>query len=772
MALACSAKQLTIQERTVRFDTDAKPIGVDNRCSDCISPYIEDFIGPLEDTNKTIKGFAGARTDNPKSGTLRWQWADDLGKKHTFEIPNSYYVPSCELRLLSPQHWAQTRNAADRETTRCITSSKNVYLRWTLGEENYELTLPLNKRGSNVGTLYSHPGYNKYDLFCQSAAITIADDKDPIVLPAHLISDDEEEIQQNNIEPQRGPSPITIPKNPLFSWPKKRERTQNAISEHTPDETPRELHLSPEQTGMTTHKLPAVIKDDDTSILVDEEDRQASTPEAELLIAHYRFQHISFSKLQEMARQGILPRKLAHCKIPSCSACLYGKATKRAWRSKLGKQTTERKILKPGEVISVDQMVSPVPGLIAQMVGFLTRQRYKYATVFVDQASHMGFIYLQKTCTAEETIEAKGAFERYAENRGVKVQAYHADNGIFKAKKWVEECRQRKQDITFAGVNAHHQNGIAERRICELQETTRAMLIHATKRWPGVVTIHLWPYAIRMANQAYNATPLNAHINKQSPNKIFDNSAVDINPKHWKPFGCPTYVLKAELQGTTGIHPKWDARSRAGIYLGQSPIHNRNVALVLNIHTGYVSPQFHVKFDESFRTVLQDKWNATWLTSTGFINPSARVSHEEDSNVTSKRRISTEQQQSPKGKIPDRPGKRQMVAAVAKEPTRHKMPLASNQYRPANPASHLPSTTAADEQPVAPEQAPHTGVLPKTTTRSGRLVKPVPRLLDLMMSELGAIKQTQGMNEGELFNFSALTDEADKDNHPSWPTKP
>ena len=593
MALACPEKQLTIQERTIRFDTDAKPIGVDNRCSACISPYIEDFIGPLEDTNKTIKGFAGAQTDNPKRGTLRWQWADDLGKKHTFEIPNSYYVPSCERRLLSPQHWAQTRNAADRETTRCITSLMNVYLRWTLGEENYELTLPLNKRGSNVGTLYSHPGYNKYDLFCQAAAITIADDKDAIALPAHLISDDKD-IQQDNIEPQRGPSPITIPKNPLLTRPKKRERTQSAILEHTPDETPRELHLSPEQTGMTMHKLPAVIEDDDTSILLDEEDRQASTPEAELLIAHYRFQHISFSKLQEMARQGILPRKLAHCKIPSCSACLYGKATKIAWRSKLGKHTTERKTLKPGEVISVDQMVSPVPGLIAQMVGFLTRQRYKYATVFVDQASRMGFVYLHKTCSAEETIEAKRAFEQYAENRGVKGQAYHADNGIFKAKKWVEECRQRKQDLAFAGVNAHHQNGIAERRIRELQETTRAMLIHATKRWPGVVTIHLWPYAIRMANQAYNATPLNAHINKQSPNKIFDNSAADINPKHWKPFGCPTYVLKSELQGSTGIHPKWDARSCEGIYLGQSPIHNRNVALVLNIHTGYVSPQFHV----------------------------------------------------------------------------------------------------------------------------------------------------------------------------------
>ena len=87
-------------------------------------------------------------------------------------------------------------------------------------------------------------------------------------------------------------------------------------------------------------------------------------------MAHHRFQHILFSKLQEMARQGILPRRLAQCKITSCSACLYGKATKRAWRSKQEKQRQSNNTLKPGEVISVHQMVSPVPGLIAQMVGF------------------------------------------------------------------------------------------------------------------------------------------------------------------------------------------------------------------------------------------------------------------------------------------------------------------------------------------------------------------------------------------------------------------
>ena len=254
----------------------------------------------------------------------------------------------------------------------------------------------------------------------------------------------------------------------------------------------------------------------------------------------------------------------------------------------------------------------------------------------------MGFVYLQKTCSAEKTIEAKRAFEKYAANRGVTIQAYHVDNGIFKAKKWMEECHQQKQNLIFAGVNAHHQNGIAKQRICKLQETTRAMLIHASKQWPGVVTIHLWPYAMRMANQAYNATPLLSHTEKQSPNKIFDNSAVDLNQKHWKPFGCPAYVLKAELQGTTGIHPKWDARSRASIYLGQSPIHNRNVALVLNRHTGYISPQFHVKFDKSFRTIQQDKWNVTWLSSTGFMARPNKVSPNEAIIPSGKRRKTLE----------------------------------------------------------------------------------------------------------------------------------
>ena len=84
-------------------------------------------------------------------------------------------------------------------------------------------------------------------------------------------------------------------------------------------------------------------------------------------------------------------------------------------------------------MVSVDQLVSPSPGLVAQLTGILTTKRYKYATVYADHASRLGYVFLQKTASADETLEGKLAFEKYAESRGVTVRNYHADNGILLA---------------------------------------------------------------------------------------------------------------------------------------------------------------------------------------------------------------------------------------------------------------------------------------------------------------------------------------------------
>jgi hypothetical protein len=40
-------------------------------------------------------------------GTILWNIIDDDGIIRTITIPNSYYVPTSGVRLLSPQNWSQ-----------------------------------------------------------------------------------------------------------------------------------------------------------------------------------------------------------------------------------------------------------------------------------------------------------------------------------------------------------------------------------------------------------------------------------------------------------------------------------------------------------------------------------------------------------------------------------------------------------------------------------------------------------------------------------------
>jgi hypothetical protein len=117
LAFAVVAMQGTggLKDNHTSFDTDSAPIGIDNRCTGCISHRIEDFEGPLQESNRAIKGFGRTRTTNVKIGTIVWRWNDDQGKHHKFVIPKSFYVPQGNVRLLSPQHWVQAQG--DRKPT-------------------------------------------------------------------------------------------------------------------------------------------------------------------------------------------------------------------------------------------------------------------------------------------------------------------------------------------------------------------------------------------------------------------------------------------------------------------------------------------------------------------------------------------------------------------------------------------------------------------------------------------------------------------------------
>jgi hypothetical protein len=342
--------------------------------------------------------------------------------------------------------------------------------------------------------------------------------------------------------------------------------------------------------------------------------------ESLLMSWHLRLGHLPFPILQQAATLGILPRRISTCAAPRCPGCLYGKAKRKPWRSSNKLSSIAKKATRPGDCVSVDQLISSTPGLIAQSTGKLMKARYKVATIFVDHASGLDFVHLQETTNAKETVEAKDAFERFAKRHGVTIKHYHADNGIFASKTFRRAIIRANQTITFCGVNAHHQNGVAERRIRDLSECARAMLLHARHRNPKVTT-HLWPYALRHASELRRCLPRPG--SSQSPLELF--ARVKVRPKltDFHQFGCPVYVLSAPLQaGKT--QPKWIERARVGIYLGLSPSHATSVSLILNPITGLVSPQFHCVYDDDFATVAHDAaFSGLWRQSVSNFLPTS-----------------------------------------------------------------------------------------------------------------------------------------------------
>jgi hypothetical protein len=160
---------------------------------------LEDFQGPLVDSNRAIKGFGGTTTAKVKIGTITWKWLDNQGKTHTFLIPKLFYVPDGNVRLLSPQHWAQTQKVKD--TTKHGTGSGTVNNKVVLFWNNCKnkLAIPLGKTA---------PGYRKFAAFCTTAELDYDREQiNPIIaFLAHAVSDDEDEAESTIVGSIDSPS--------------------------------------------------------------------------------------------------------------------------------------------------------------------------------------------------------------------------------------------------------------------------------------------------------------------------------------------------------------------------------------------------------------------------------------------------------------------------------------------------------------------------------------------------------------------------------------
>ena len=362
-----------------------------------------------------------------------------------------------------------------------------------------------------------------------------------------------------------------------------------------------------------------------SSPTVDEEMDKVRQKQFRLLTIHERLGHISFSILKLMAKCGLIPRDLANVDPPKCPGCAYSKAIRKPTRYKGHRNKKPiRPATAPGQCVSVDQLISPTSGFVPTHRGKPTLQRYKGATIFVDHFSDFTYVHLMTDMNGESTVLAKQAFERLSRSYDVNILHYHCDNGLFDTKVFKQSIQESNQTISFCGVNAHHQNGKAERRIRDVTEGARASLLHAAHRWPKAIHPALWPCALKHYVNLRNNLPSTYLPGKKNGRKLLPSRYIDspiskyskfetdINLQHFHPFGSPVYVLHNKLQAQQS-HNKWSDRSRVGIFLQHSPSHSTSVPLILNTSSGNVSPQFHCLYDDEFSTCKRDvKFNSIW----------------------------------------------------------------------------------------------------------------------------------------------------------------
>ena len=122
----------------------------------------------------------------------------------------------------------------------------------------------------------------------------------------------------------------------------------------------------------------------------------------------------------------------------------------------------------------------------------------------------------------------------------MRIQHYHVDNGHFAGKGFVNHCQDENQTLTYCGVNAHFQNGVAEKKIRDLQEKTQTCLLYAMHRWPRMIIANLWPYTLRYVNDVANETPNKGE--EITPLEKFSSVSVAPKIRHFRFFGCQAYV--------------------------------------------------------------------------------------------------------------------------------------------------------------------------------------------------------------------------------------
>ena len=136
---------------------------------------------------------------------------------------------------------------------------------------------------------------------------------------------------------------------------------------------------------------------------------------------------------------------------------------------------------------------------------------------------------------------------------------------------------------------------------------SRNQILNSKSRWSSAIELNLWPYVLQNANDIRNN--LSDKEDSTSPVERYNQGQVTPKIRCHHTFGCPYYVLNNCLQAG-GWQPKWEARASLGINLVTLPRHASSLAIILNLLTVLVSPQFLIQFDNLFETVRPPSVNS------------------------------------------------------------------------------------------------------------------------------------------------------------------
>lgn len=276
---------------SMTFDTDSRAIKVDNCSSYSISPFLTDFEEDKKLAPHMSISHFGGTCNQVYTGTIIWTISNDNSANHEIRLPGSLYVPGCPTCLLSPQHWAQCAkyHSFIEEGTQCITVCRNTTLYWD--QQRRKRTLSLDPGSGNVGTFHTSAGYARYQAFLSEAS-----------------------TENNDIMTSEGDEDLNTESDPDVE-------EEDASSIQPPAITSFDFMDDAQADGLTS------ISSLDTKPL----------PEvtcADFLRWHLRLGHASPTKIKALAKLGILPGSLATCKVPLCTACMFGMATRKPWRYK------------------------------------------------------------------------------------------------------------------------------------------------------------------------------------------------------------------------------------------------------------------------------------------------------------------------------------------------------------------------------------------------------------------------------------------------------